>query len=177
MKKRNNVDPLTLLHYGDLNGGIIKPSRITGVRIMCKPEGNGIIWGSPKGSAYGWPEWCMAEQSNWLMKPQWWISLSPKTRLLVIDSVDNLRALVDRYPPMEEMRRFSICGPHWPSVAVDYDAVWLTESGQWATRFSEPSMYGWDCETVSSIILSCARSCQHETAVPEARRPKRDVLR
>jgi hypothetical protein len=36
----------------------------------------------------------------------------------------------------------------WLSVAKDVDAVWLTHMGQIHTRFSDPSLYGWDCSTV-----------------------------
>ena len=33
-------------------------------------------------------------------------------------------------------------------VNLGYDAIFLTEKGQHETRFSEPSLYGWDCECV-----------------------------
>ena len=40
-------------------------------------------------------------------------------------------------------------GINFYEMSKDYDAIHLTEKGQWKTRMTRPvSLYGWDCETV-----------------------------
>ena len=37
--------------------------------------------------------------------------------------------------------------PDFEQLAIDYDGVHITESGESATRHTEPGLYGWDCES------------------------------
>lgn len=150
-EKSRGVDPYTLLHSGDLNGGVVKPIRVTGWRSGNKPTGDGILWGSPKGSAYGWVEWCLAEEYGDPQKwSQWWVHLDPTARLFTIDSFSDLFVLHRRYPSPDRLRLLAM---DWPGIACDYDAVWLTEEGQWRTRMTGSlSLYGWDCESV--VVLN-----------------------
>jgi len=37
-------------------------------------------------------------------------------------------------------------------LSKTYDAVWLTYNGERKTRYSNPDLYGWDCESV--LILN-----------------------
>ena len=34
------------------------------------------------------------------------------------------------------------------AMAKDYDVIKLTDEGQWKTRLTNPSLYGWDCECI-----------------------------
>lgn len=44
-------------------------------------------------------------------------------------------------------------GISFNSLKERYDAIWLTETGQWKTRLSRPlNLYGWDCESL--VILN-----------------------
>jgi len=43
--------------------------------------------------------------------------------------------------------------PDYEECATRYDAIHLTDRGQWATRMTHPkNLYGWDCESV--LILN-----------------------
>jgi len=35
----------------------------------------------------------------------------------------------------------------WEEIAKHYDAIMLTEKGEKETRYTNPSLYGWDCES------------------------------
>ena len=37
------------------------------------------------------------------------------------------------------------------------DAIFLTEEGEHATRFSEPGLYGWDCESILVMNPHCVK--------------------
>ena len=40
-------------------------------------------------------------------------------------------------------------------IAENYDAIWLTEKGMQETRWSNPDLYGWDCETFLILNPKC----------------------
>lgn len=156
---RRTVAAARLLHYGHLNGGALQPVRFRDPRRVCgrvKPEGEGIIWCSPEGSEFGWREWCLSEMSSWLDLPLWQIDLAPSARVYLIDSLADLGALVEQFHNRvmdTDAARYCRAPISWPRVAEHYDAVHLTEKGQWKTRLSEPyNLYGWDCESV--VILN-----------------------
>lgn len=65
-------------------------------------------------------------------------------RILLINSLADLQALIAAHPARYESETF----PDWEAAAKEWDAVYLTETGQWETRYSEPSLYGWDVECV-----------------------------
>ncbi len=75
---------------------------------------------------------------------------APDARVYVIDDVATLARLIRAHPEQGApvVPAWVRAPIDWPSVALDVDAVWLTERGQALTRFSEPSLHGWDCETV-----------------------------
>ncbi|MCX4792445.1 hypothetical protein OG369_42475 [Streptomyces sp. NBC_01221] len=73
-------------------------------------------------------------------------------RILLVDSHQHLIDLVAAFPaPYEWGYRTEQKYPDWPALAAaGWDAVYLTDRGQWATRFpdSGPDLYGWDLESV-----------------------------
>jgi hypothetical protein len=98
-----------------------------------------------------WVDWCRAESFG---EPdtQYWYALTPDiaARVFVVNGLGDLRSLIDRYPhPDREQQIYSRFMGYFDFEAMsrDYDALHLTEAGQHSTRFSEPSMYGWDCES------------------------------
>lgn len=76
----------------------------------------------------------------------------PTARIVLIDSLQDLIALVRRYPNPPEASPYddSHLFPDWPRVAADWDAVYLTEDGARATAAEDPAeataphLDGWD---------------------------------
>jgi hypothetical protein len=97
-----------------------------------------------------WVEWCRSEchgdpdRSNWFV-----LGVRPTARVYVVDTLQDLEYLVDRYPLRPFSYRQSIRYVDWAAAAQDFDGVQVTEEGQWQTRFSEPGLYGWDCESTA----------------------------
>jgi hypothetical protein len=118
------------------------------------PERRGLwtsTWTGPE-SISEWAEWCMAED---FAGPEWRVYVltpRPRTKLWNIDSLDDLIALLDRFGAETELSRAVGRTSMFPGIDFDaflrdgYIGVHLTDKGQWATRLSEPSLYGWDCE-------------------------------
>lgn len=97
-----------------------------------------------------WVEWCRAEEFGNPDKQTWFI-LEPdaSARIYEIDTLDDLLFLLAHYPHPD--REQAIYGRFmayldFERISRDYDAIHLTDAGQWTTRFSEPSLNGWDCE-------------------------------
>lgn len=119
-----------------------------------KPKGG--LWTSTYHPEHGggWVQWCIGEefecdrndptwQNCWLLEPD------PAARVFEIDTYDDLERLCDLYghTDPERVGRHRSTYPDWARVAEDFDAVHLTDEGQWATRMTMPlDLYGWDCE-------------------------------
>jgi hypothetical protein len=116
-------------------------------RMHVKPEGG--LWASPVGAEYGWREWCEAENYGDLscsftfeFEGNVFVidSLEDAARLpwvsIEIEGLPNIPGFYLKYPDFEKM------------IELGYDAIYMTDSGQAATRFGNPSLYGWDCECV-----------------------------
>lgn len=53
----------------------------------------------------------------------------------------------EQYDVLEILKE--IAGLNFIAVSKDYDAIYLTDKGQWKTRNTYPNtLYGWDCETL-----------------------------
>lgn len=121
-----------------------------------KPEHDGGLWTSTwqPGTGSGWIQWCIEESFDCDCDsptfPVWKLTPDPAARVARIDSLADLEALVAAYPAADpEWRaagRFEH-HPDWQRIADDFDAVNLTDAGQWATRLTDPGLYGWDCES------------------------------
>lgn len=66
-------------------------------------------------------------------------------RIYTVDTQKDLKLLARDYRlPHDYMFQLD-----YERIAQDYDAIHLTDEGQWATRLTYPmSLYGWDCECV-----------------------------
>jgi len=107
-------------------------------KMFVKPEGG--LWASPVNSSYGWREWCKNESFGSLSHS---FKFEFEGNVFVIDDTASAARMpwlsvysYLQYPDFEKL------------VSLGYDAIWLTEKGQQETRFGEPSLYGWDCESV-----------------------------
>jgi hypothetical protein len=110
-------------------------------RPWIKPSGG--LWSSPVGSERGWIEWSKSENFSDLAE---FFTFRFMGDVVIINSADDILSLPQRhegvtyrytsYPDFEKM------------LNLGCDGVWLTDQGEINTRFSKPSFYGWDCETV-----------------------------
>lgn len=101
-----------------------------------------------------WIRWCSTEgfyggRHKWLMEPK------PDVHVLVVDSLDDLRAVANLYEKDtykgKDASLISDVVLDFPEIARDFDAMRLTEKGQRKTRMTpmdEPDLYGWDSESV-----------------------------
>ncbi len=128
----------------------------------------GGLWTSTFDEHHGsdWVQWslgeefrCDRESASW---QTWLLDPDPAARVVDIDSYADLAALVAAYPGGDY--------PAWHDIAVDFDAVHLSERGQWATRLSGPfNLYGWDCE--STLWLRWAFAAVEDGGVRTFRPP------
>ncbi len=104
----------------------------------------------------GWIRWCLDTDFQGPSFQLWRLDPDPAARVYTIDTLEDLLRLCDRFPAVCDHPRD--CAPlrrdladvwlGWRRVAEVYDAVHLTEKGQWRTRLSMPTnLYGWDCES------------------------------
>lgn len=129
-----------------------------------KPKGG--LWTStytpldPDGPC-DWYRWSKAEDFRmyeWRHPHVYTVS----TQLKIIE-IDSQQDLVDLLSEYRDPNRFGYSDPDleqqypdWAKLARDgFDAVHLTERGQWATRLvlTGPDLYGWDCESTLWLNL------------------------
>ena len=115
-----------------------------------KPKGG--LWSSPynKDTISGWYQFC--KEQNFIKADNTVgviFTLKEEARVYTIDSKEDLDNLANKYPiVVKENLRYNFM-IDYTKVSKDYDAIYLTDKGQWATRFSRPNtLYGWDCETL-----------------------------
>lgn len=153
---------MRLVHYGDLNDGRLLNADMaspTRRNSFNKPRHSGILWASPEGSQYGWAEWCQAEEFGDLDTARRWVlNLDERARVFRVRTLDDLIQLVAAYPGPNHGRYGSTTDIDWLRLSDDYDAVHLTDEGQWATRMTTPDLYGWDCESLA--IFRAADVCR-----------------
>lgn len=138
---------MILVHYGSDKYDPALFRDIADRPKWTKPSGG--FWASPKGSHFGWRQWCENETYGDISRC---FEVEFSGRLLVIDSVDDL----DNLPWVDDGL---ISWISFEKLSKAYDAVHLTVIGQERTRYSLPrSLYGWDCETVFVMNKNCLRA-------------------
>ena len=124
-------------------------------RAFVKPRGG--LWYSPVGCSYGWKQW-VAENEFGDLSSRFELLLSGS--IAVIDSLADLRSMPMQ--PDADVGCFA---------AIDFialaqsgiQALHLTENGEAATRFTDPGLYGWDCESII-IMDQSAIHCPKEVS-------------
>lgn len=140
---------MVLIHYGDdrFRIGDFYPIKN---HSFVKPMGG--LWASPEDSQFGWKHWCEAEDFHTnRLKDSFRFTLDIKAKILTINSLKDLISLpTENLVDAKGWTRISWgISLDFEKIAKKYDAIHLTCSGQYATRFSSPlSLYGWDCESV-----------------------------
>lgn len=115
-----------------------------------KPRGG--LWTSTlRDDTSGWLDWCKAEsfysgdEIVWLLYPE------DELDIYEIDSQADLLTLLDHFErpggdPAIDAQRGTFAPIDFETMAEEYDAIHLTEEGQWDTRMTRPGLYGWDSE-------------------------------
>jgi hypothetical protein len=101
-----------------------------------------------------WIRWCSSEgfyggRHKWLLEPK------ENLDILVVDSLEDLQRVAEAYEKDTykgaSSDRLSDTVFNFKAISNDFDAMRLTEDGQWDTRMpgrDEPDLYGWDSESV-----------------------------
>lgn len=139
-------------HRQPFDPELLKPIDTYGGGLIGLKPGGGL-WTSPltydaDGWVTGteWTQWCAREDFRDPSLPIVEIRPHHRAFAVVIDGVDDLVELERLYPRPGVSGYATIPWIDW--AAIDADAVWLTKRGEAVTRYSRPSLYGWDCETV-----------------------------
>lgn len=139
------------IHYGSTS---FEPAKFRPVKnndyAQNKPKHGTGFWASPVKSSYGWKDWCQEENfRDCNDNNSFNFTLSDDCRILTIDE----RIDLDIIPTIDNSISSSIKGIDFEKLSKSFDAIFLTENGQWKTRHSYPlGLYGWDCECI--LILN-----------------------
>lgn len=139
---------MELIHYGSqvYDGNKFKEIK----NSWTKP--NGGLWTSPVDSLYGWYDWCKSENfRDCNIENSFRLKLNIGAKICKIDTLEDLLNLpiYKTYPRYLDFEKISLI----------YDCIWLTVNGQYDTRYSEPNLYGWDCESVLLLNDKCFSPC------------------
>jgi len=139
---------MRVVHYTKEAGFELRPITIKNAGtegIWGKPEGG--LWASPVDSKFGWQDWCRAKDFRDTGKQLRVILDIDMGSFITINSQADLSQL-PWYPPVAGLNLMEAIDFE-KLAAGGVDGVYLTEQGQWATRFSHPrSLYGWECESI-----------------------------
>lgn len=143
-----------LIHWGSKKFDTKRFKKVEN-KFFNKPEGG--LWTSPIDSDYGWERWCEDNdfRTEYFEDPtnNFLIQLKPSARIYTINSLEDLNQLHNKFMQnvtSDPIRCFTFLD--FEKISKYYDAIFLTEHGQWETRLSTPNLYGWDCESV--LILN-----------------------
>ena len=125
-------------------------------KMFCKPWGG--LWSSPyvPNEKYmsDWHRWCVCEDFRIdKLSDAVLFNIEKDANIYTIDSLDDLTNLLQEFSQEDEfgLNRFI------DSRVLDYerlhkdlglDGIYLTKNGEIETRWSNPTLYGWDVETL-----------------------------
>ena len=126
---------------------------------LNKPKGG--LWCSPVDSNWGWKDWCKAEDfCTGKLKTWTKFKLKPGTKILIIDSIDDLVEVVEKYnktvPTLSGIEKV-LC---FKKIKEDgYRGIYLTEKGNDECHLPwnpyVPNLNTWDCECMILFDLNC----------------------
>lgn len=141
--------------------GDIAPSKenfrlVENTLIISKPKHQTALWTSTYHPIYGsaWVQFCFESLSlNVNELNSYLITPAADARIYEINIEEDLQYLVPKYintdcldSDFPQFMKNSFAILDYEKMKNDYDGIHLTELGQIATRFTIPSLYGWDVE-------------------------------
>lgn len=121
-----------------------------------KPMGG--LWGSeytPNSEFISpWYEWCDNEMPDWTKEYGVVFELKDSARIYTINTHEDLVNLYNKYNNTNNINKITKL-IDFEKVSKDYDCIFLTDEGQWVTRFTELSLYGWDIESILVLNFDC----------------------
>ena len=142
---------LNLITYGC--GDSFHSHKFNRIRNDKSNKPLGGLWASPVDSHWGWKDWSEAEDWGDLSS---FFHFDYSGDTLVINGESDLKKLIAQsmsdfkfsrlWPDFEEMKKKGV------------DGIFITEQGESETRFSEPGLYGWDCESIVVLTLSSIKN-------------------
>jgi hypothetical protein len=141
-----------ILHTQLFVGNKPEPSKLQAVSNLRFHKPKGGLWTSTwrtETEDSDWIEWCRGAQFGDVDSQEWYqLEPSSNARIYTIDSVVDLVALHNKYNETPvNYTSFYESFIDFERLSIDYDAIHLTGNGECVTRFSTPSLYGWDCES------------------------------
>lgn len=154
----------------DIKEQLFQP--IKNIEYSNKPSGG--LWSSPynEDSEYksDWLRFCIQEDfSTDKINHGVLFTLKKDSRICVINSMEDLEKIYQLYKGNGiEESLFLQKTLNFEKLASDYDAIYLTDEGQWETRFPRDGMlgkginlYGWDVETLLVLNFYCIKKWEH----------------
>jgi hypothetical protein len=157
IQNKDAPEALNVFHCTDNPEWKLRPIVIEHSEYAWMRKPLGALWATPTDATWGWPEWCEAE--DFYCKPYRVHLTLDASRIYVIDSETDLLNM----PWIEETDLPFLTRPDFAALLTDgCAAIWLTEQGQAATRWTLPyNLYGWDCECVAIIDDDCILNWYH----------------
>lgn len=175
------MPPLGWCHYSPpaepFSRSRVEPIKAAVDSVVLKPLSGGL-WCCPLRSSTlipgaVWTDWALDYNNEFV--PLQLIRARNSARVLVVENIRHLRAMLERWPAdleinarlPEFLQRRQL---DWPALAQDVDAVWLTAKGNSNLRHThfegnmKASIYGWDTETV--FFLNPAFTVGRRRTVP-----------
>ena len=125
-----------------------------------KPSGG--LWTSTyTDNSSAWVDWCISENFTDPYANDWHI-VYPKQNLKIIeiDNYHHCEMLFEKYLSSSSLMQTGLgASLDFEKIAADgFDAIHITQQGEWATRLTRPwTLYGWDCESTSWLKWSFVR--------------------
>ena len=140
---------------------------IKNTKYNIKPLGG--LWTSPKESKYGWIDFCRNENyyKSGGFKTGFEFQLKPNSSVYIINTFyDLIKAPYKIKDPLYSGISYNQNFIDYEKMAEEYDAIWLTDDGQYETRLPEMNglfdfdgrvinLYGWDCESLIILRKDC----------------------
>lgn len=163
--------PDRFIHMGS-KINLDKMMPIKNIRLFPKPEGG--IWTAPykkdeKGLS-DWHRWCINEDFiDYTGKDCSIITLKKNSKIAVINSQQDAIKLYRTYRQDrdENLQKLGLSANFidFEKLALDYDAIYLTEAGEADTRYrfevDEIRLFGWDVETLLILRADCIDTIEY----------------
>lgn len=118
-------------------------------RNFVKPYGG--LWSSSVNSIWGWKDWCISEGFHTeRLNENFEFTLKDNAKIYVINDFSDLNNLIKDNMIFDYLQLLD-----FEKISNRYDAILLTYKGQVETRYSDPGLYGWDCESLLVMNSDC----------------------